>query len=138
MGGWVCLEALKLLPGIKKGFALSTWDIYDNVKFATSGNQIDRMIKEADNYFVLNKTSGKELFAPVLNDPSYYDLKQAGTALENKQIIMLDEHPLNKTVADAISKTNKSYFIYEVWPTDHPFTNKRVSLMKKVIAFLDR
>ena len=27
MGGWVCLKALQELPTIKKGFALSTWDI---------------------------------------------------------------------------------------------------------------
>jgi ketosteroid isomerase-like protein len=32
---------------------------------------------------------------------------------------------------------NTAYFDYEVWHTDHSFTNKRVSLIHSVIAFLD-
>jgi hypothetical protein len=51
---------------------------------------------------------------------------------------MLDEHPLNKEIADALKSSNKSYFDYEVWHTDHPFTNKRISLINKVLAFLDK
>ena len=55
---------------------------------------------------------------------SYYDLKNDGAALANKQIVMLDEHTGNQQLAEAIKKTNQSYFDYEVWQTDHPFTNK--------------
>jgi hypothetical protein len=58
--------------------------------------------------------------------------------LADKQIIMLDEHTRNKPIADAIKAVNTKYFDYEVWQTDHPFTNKRVSLMKKLLAFLDK
>src|SRR5258706_6827531 len=32
MGGWICLKALSQLPGVTKGFALSTWDIYSDYK----------------------------------------------------------------------------------------------------------
>src|SRR6185369_16172367 len=32
MGGWVCLKALQRLPTVKKGFALSTWNIYSSFK----------------------------------------------------------------------------------------------------------
>lgn len=32
MGGWVCLKSLEQLPQIKKGFALSTWNIYGDLK----------------------------------------------------------------------------------------------------------
>lgn len=51
---------------------------------------------------------------------------------------MLDENVKNKQLAEILKDTNKSYFDYEVWQTDHPFTNKRVSLINKVLAFLDK
>jgi hypothetical protein len=68
----------------------------------------------------------------------YYNLVNDGKVLANKQIIMLDEHHGNKSLADAIKNANHSYFDYEVWQTNHPFTNKRVSLMNKLLEFLDR
>jgi hypothetical protein len=68
----------------------------------------------------------------------YYNLVNDGKALADKQVIMLDEHHGNALVADAIRNVNHSWFDYEVWQTDHPFTNKRVSLMNKLLEFLDR
>jgi pimeloyl-ACP methyl ester carboxylesterase len=124
MGGFVCLKALQELPGVRKGFALSTWDILHHP---------DTEIR----YFVLN-ASVKEIFGPVLTDRAYFDLAANAPALAGKQILMLDEHNGNKTIAGAIRSANKSWFDYEVWPTDHPFTNKRVSLMHKLLEFLDR
>ncbi|WP_431211737.1 alpha/beta hydrolase family protein [Puia sp. P3] len=44
MGGWVCLKALQRLPGVKKGFALSTWDIYKD----------HAELGKGPGYFVLN------------------------------------------------------------------------------------
>jgi pimeloyl-ACP methyl ester carboxylesterase len=139
MGGWICLKALQQLPGIKKGFALSTWDIYGEFKNVKSKDDINAKVK-ADGSgpsFVLNK-SAVEIFSPVLDQPSYYDLANDVKALADKQIIMLDEHTRNKPIADAIKAVNTKYFDYEVWQTDHPFTNKRVSLMKKLLAVLDK
>ena len=100
MNGWVCLKALQELPGIKKGFALSTWDIHSDFK---------KVMTE------------KELMA-----------------LAKKQIVMLDEHSRNSALANALKSENNSYFEYEVWQTDHPFTNKRVALIKMVLSFLDK
>ena len=45
---------------------------------------------------------------------------------------------LFKGIADSLKLANKSYFKYEVWDTDHPFTNKRVSLMNELIPFLNK
>ena len=138
MGGFVCLKALQEIPEIQKGFALSTWDIFSNVADATKSNRLAGMEQEADNYFVLHKKSGKDLFAAVLNEPAYHDLRNAAAPLSNKEVVMLDEHHRNETLAKTIRKANHHYFDYEVWDTDHPFTNKRASLIKKVLAFLDR
>jgi len=124
MGGFVCLKALQQLPGVKKGFALSTWDIYSSPR-------------EGVKYFVLNATVD-EIFNPVQKDRAYFNLAADASALSGKQIIMLDEHTGNKQLADAIRSANTAWFNYEVWPTDHPFTNKRVSLMHKLLDFLDR
>ncbi|MDB4926422.1 hypothetical protein [Mucilaginibacter sp.] len=79
-----------------------------------------------------------EIYSPVLSDPDYFNLQKNAAFLANKQIVMLDETSLNKHVADVVKKNNKAFFDYEVWKTDHPFTNKRVSLMKKVLWFLDK
>jgi uncharacterized protein len=137
MGGWVCLKSLEQLPQIKKGFALSTWDIYSNFKTAKNKNEMLEIAKNGGEYFVLNSTL-EERFTPVINEPGYFNLINAIPKLANKQIIMLDEHTHNKEIATAIQKSNKAYFEYQVWQTDHPFTNKRVSLINKVVAFLDK
>ena len=139
MGGWVCLKALQELPGIKKGFALSTWDIHKDVKeFKTEGELYAKMKRKfGEGYFVLN-TPDKQIYAAVLKDPNYFILEKGSKALADKQIIMLDEHTRNKGLAAALKEDNKAWFNYEVWPTDHPFTNKRVALMKMVLSFLDK
>ena len=139
MGGWICLRSLQELPGIKKGFALSTWDIYSEMKDLKSEQDLYAKMdkKFGKGYFVLN-TPDKEIYSAVLKDPDYYKLEKGATALADKQIILLDEHSRNKQLAEALKTGHSAYFDYEVWPTDHPFTNKRVALMKMLLAFLDR
>jgi len=140
MGGWVCLKALQQLDEIKKGFVLSTWDIYGDYKKVLSEKEMLALANDPNTggkYFVLN-ASLKEIFGPVVQDGGYFNLAANASALGGKQIVMLDEHSRNKGLADAIRGANKSYFDYEVWQTDHPFTNKRVALMKRVLQFLDK
>jgi hypothetical protein len=86
---------------------------------------------------VLN-SQPEEIFAPVIVKPAYYDLANDAKSLSDKQIVMLDEHNENKPIADAIKGSNKAFFDYQVWKTDHGFTNKRVSLMNMVLSFLAR
>lgn len=139
MGAWVCLKALQLLPTIKKGFALSTWDIGNDFKDVLTEGEMLRLISDPNNgaeYFVLN-TSLKDLFIPVIRDQTYFNLINDGKSLADKQIVMIDEHDANKQLADKIRETNKAYFDYNVWQTDHPFTNKRVSLINRVLDFLE-
>src|SRR3569833_1526931 len=137
MGGFICLKALTYLPGVKKGFALSTWDIYAGSLYFKGADMPEKYAKASGQYFVLN-ASPTELFGPVAADTGYFYLHKSVDALSKKQIIMLDEHHNNKALADDIKAHNKAYFDYQVWQTDHPFTNKRVSLMKKVLRFLDK
>jgi len=140
MGGWVCLKALQQLPEVKKGVALSTWNIYDDYKKVLTEKELLLLANDPDRggrYFVLN-ASLKDIFSPVLKDPGYFNLANGAAALTGKQVIMLDEHDHNRLLADAIKSLNKSYFDYQVWQTDHPFTNKRVALIKMVLSFLDR
>jgi len=137
MGGWVCLKALAQSPGIKKGFALSTWDIYGYFKDVKNEQEMMERARQGGNYFVLN-TPLKELFEPVISHPASYKIQIDTTELAGKQIIMLDEHKGNSKLAATIGGSNHNYFDYEVWQTDHPFTNKRISLINKVLAFLDK
>jgi uncharacterized protein len=140
MGGWVCLKSLQQLPGIKKGFALSTWNIAGSLKDIKTEQQLVAMASKPEvlpHYFVLN-TPVKDIFLPVFANRAFYDLQNDGAELAGKQVEMLDEHTGNAPIATVLQKQNKAYFQYEVWPTDHSFTNKRVALMKKVLAFLDK
>lgn len=141
MGGWVCLKALQQLPSIKKGFALSTWDIASDFKNAKTKQQMlaiaTNEVIVGPHYFVLNPPVEK-IFQPVITMRSFYELRNDGKAIASKQIVMLDEHNGNKQIAEAFQKSNSNFFQYEVWQTDHSFTNKRVALMKKLLAFLDR
>lgn len=140
MGGWICLKALQELPGIKKAIALSTWDIYGDFKKVLTEKELLALANNPDaggRYFVLN-ASLRYIFDPVLKDRAYFNLSNGAKALANKQIIMIDEHTRNSEIAGALKAGNKAYFEYDIWATDHPFTNMRVALIKKVLAFLDK
>ena len=140
MGGWVCLKALQELPTIKKGFVLSTWDIAKDFKNVSNEKEMLSIANDpniAGKYFVLN-TSLKDLYTPVLQDKTYFNLLNDAKSLGDKQIIMIDEHEKNSQLAEKIKESNKSYFDYSVWQTDHSFTNKRASLINKVLAFIEK
>ena len=140
LGGWVVLKALKELPTIKKGFALSTWNIGNVYKNVITEKEMLRLAndpKTGGKYFVLN-TSLKDLYTPVLKDQTYFNLLNDTKSLADKQIIMIDEHEKNSQLADKMKESNKSYFDYSVWQTDHVFTNKRASLINKVLEFLEK
>jgi uncharacterized protein len=140
MGGWITLKAIQSIPQIKKAFALSTWDIYRDYKKVLNHNELMDLANNPEiggKYFVLN-ASLNEIFDPVLQDPGYFNLAIDGNALADKQIIMLDEHHRNKEIADSLKLANKAYFKYGVWDTDHPFSNKRISLMNELIRFLNK
>ncbi len=139
MGAWVCLKALTQLPGIKKGFALSTWDIYSDLK-KVPAEQLKTIVNDPKyglKTFVLN-TPVEDIFKPVIQNLSYYNIANDSSALAGKQIIMLDEHNRNAALAGTLKNNNHNYFDYKVWQTDHPFTNKRISLINKVLAFLEK
>ena len=140
MGGWISLKAIKAIPQIKKAFALSTWNIYGDYKKVMNQKELMDLANNPETggkYFVLN-ASLKEIFEPVLQQPGYFNLAMDGNALADKQIVMLDEHHRNQDIAEVLKRSNTSYFKYEVWETDHPFTNKRVSLMNELISFLNK
>lgn len=140
MGGWICLKSLKQLPQIKKGFALSTWDIAGDFKRVLNKKELLDLANNSEiagKYFVLN-ASLDEIFSPVIKEPIYFNLANDAQHLAGKQIIMIDEHSKNKSIADAIQKYNHTFFEYQVWQTDHSFTNKRVALINRVLSFLER
>jgi pimeloyl-ACP methyl ester carboxylesterase len=140
MGGLVGLKALQQLPQIKKAFVLSVWDAPNQTKRVLNEKEVQSLSDNPDTsskYFVLNATL-KEIFDPVFKEPSYFNLARDGKALAEKQIVMLDESDRNQHIAEALKSTNRSYFSYEVWVTDHSFTNKRVSLINKVLWFINK
>ena len=140
MGAWVCLKALQELPTIKKGFVLSTWDIGNDYKNVSNEKEMLSIANDPNTggkYFVLN-ASLKDLYKPVLQNKTYFNLLNDAKSLGDKQIIMIDEHEKNSQLAEKIKESNKLYFDYSIWQTDHSFTNKRASLINKVLAFIEK
>lgn len=138
LGGWVCLKALAEIPGIKKGFAISAANFYNQFK-NMSAAQLKAFAARPNNpyrYFVLN-TPLEEIYGAIIKNLQYYNLDN-DAALSEKQYIMIDENNKNKELAESLRKKNHNYFEYEVWKTDHGFTNKRISLINKVLSFLDK
>ncbi len=138
MGGWVTLKAVQQLPEIKKAFVLSTWDIPASFKgIQSEAALMARPLEEFKDVFVLN-TSYKNIITPIIVNPAYYDLAKDATQLAGKQIVVLDEHRKNEHIVNAIKKINPAAVEYLIWETDHSFTNKRASLIHKVLSFLDK
>jgi len=136
MGGWVCLKLLQQPHNLKKGIAISAMNM-PTVVSGSDGRSLSSREIAADKMFVLKIKSGKDLFAPLKTDSVYFDLSKDAKSFSGKQIIMLDENSKNKQLAEVIGSYD-SLLEYEIWQTDHPFTDKRVALMKKVLTFLDK
>jgi len=137
MGGWVGLKALQQLPNVKKGFMLSTWDIYGDFKDVKPEQNLDDLIKEWGLQTLVLNTPAKKLLKDAIENIDFYNLSNDGKLLADKNIVMLDEDKRNKGIALSIENENKSFFKYNVWNTDHSFTNKRISLANLVLNFLN-
>lgn len=137
MGGWVGLKALQQLTNVKKGFMLSTWDIYGDFKDVKPEQNLDDLIKEWELQTLVLNTPAKKLLKDAIENIDFYNLSNDGKSLADKNIVMLDEDKRNKGIALSIEKENKSSFKYNVWNTDHSFTNKRISLANLVLNFLN-
>ena len=141
LGGFICLKVLEQLPQIKKGFALSTANYYGNLNaFPDEKILLDYIEKNAvyfPNYISLNAAT-LDIFMAAYKNLAYFNLLTDVKALKGKQIIILDEDPKNKNLAEAIKASDLNFFDYQVWDTDHGFTNKRVSLANLVLSFLDK
>jgi hypothetical protein len=74
----------------------------------------------------------------VLANASAYQLTAIGPALGTRQLVFLDENRRNEAWIKRVGAANKASFRYEVWDTDHPFSNKRLALTKTVVAFLSK
>lgn len=136
MGGLVCLKVLQQLPNLKKGIAVSAMSV-PAILSGSDGRTLSSRAIDIEKLFVLNIKSGKDFYDPFITDSIYFDLAKDTKAFSNKQLVILDENSKNKLLAEAIRLQNPSLG-YEVWQTDHPFTNKRVALIKKVILLLDK
>jgi len=140
LGGFVCLKVLEQLPQIKKGFALSVATFYQVLKSVPdekTGIEIMNDTVNYPNYVALNSTFS-DIHLAAYRNIEYYNLAADAKYLKGKQFVMLDEHQQNKGLADTIKASGLEFFDYQVWDTDHSFTNKRISLINIVLSFLDK
>jgi len=137
MGGWVALKALAQQPGIKKAIILSPMNIYAVVAMSKTPSDTGFETYVA-GLFMLHNTSGHALLAAVQANTAAYELAAEAVPLSTKQLVFLDENRRNEQWIKVIGAANKASFRYEVWDTDHPFSNKRVALTKTVLEFLNK
>ena len=137
MGGWVALKALAQQPGIKKAIILSPMDIYAVAAMSKTPSDTGFETYVA-GLFMLHNTSGHALLAAVQANSAAYELAAEAVPLRTKQLVFLDENRRNEQWIKTIGAANKASFRYEVWDTDHPFSNKRIALTKAVLALLNK
>ena len=137
MGGWVALKALAQQPGIKKAIILSPMDIYAVAAMSKTPSDTGFETYVA-GLFMLHNTSGHALLAAVQANSAAYELTAEAVPLRTKQLVFLDENRRNEQWIKTIGAANKASFRYEVWDTDHPFSNKRIALTKAVLTFLNK
>lgn len=140
LGGYVCLKVLEQLPQIKKGFALSPADLYEYLKPIPDKKVLTARLKDTikyPNYIPIN-TTRLEIWSSVYKELSDYNLASDLKGLKDKQLIILNEDERNKNLANSIKASGLKFFDYQVWETDHSFTNKRASLINLVLSFLDK
>ena len=137
MGGWVALKALAQQPGIKKAIILSPMDIYAVAAMSKTPSDTGFETYVA-GLFMLHNTSGHALLAAVQANSAAYELTAEAGPLRTKQLVFLDENRRNEQWIKTIGAANKASFRYEVWDTDHPFSNKRIALTKAVLTFLNK
>ena len=137
MGGWVALKALAQQPGIKKAIILSPMDISAVVAMSKTPSDTGFETYVA-GLFMLHNTSGHALLAAVQANSAAYELAAEAVPLSTKQLVFLDENRRNEQWIKVIGAANKASFRYEIWDTDHPFSNKRIALTKAVLTFLNK
>lgn len=137
MGGWAALKALPRLPAIRKAILLSTGDMYGEANGPDPAHAAE-FEQYLNGLFMLHNTSGKAQLAAMRANPAAYELTGIGPALRDRQLVFLDENRRNEAWIKPIGAANKAGFRYEVWNTDHPFSNKRIALTKAVIEFLNK
>lgn len=138
MGGWVALKALAQQPSIKKAIILSPWNIYAAAAAMNKTPSDTGFETRVAGLFMLHNTSGHALLAAVQANSAAYELAAEAVPLRTKQLVFLDENRRNEQWIKTIGAANKTSFRYEVWDTDHPFSNKRIALTKTVLAFLNK
>lgn len=137
MGGWVALKALAQQPGIRKAIILSPMNIYAVVAMSKTPSDTGFETYVA-GLFMLHNTSGHALLAAVQANTAAYELAAEAVPLSTKQLVFLDENRRNEQWIKVIGAANKASFRYEIWDTDHPFSNKRIALTKTVLEFLNK
>ena len=137
MGGWVALKALAQQPGIKKAIILSPMNIYAVVAMSKTPSDTGFETYVA-GLFMLHNTSGHAMLAAVQANTAAYELAAEAVPLSTKQLVFLDENRRNEQWIKVIGAANKASFRYEIWDTDHPFSNKRIALTKTVLEFLNK
>ena len=137
MGGWVALKALAQQPGIKKAIILSPMNIYAVVAMSKTPSDTGFETYVA-GLFMLHNTSGHAMLAAVQANTAAYELAAEAVPLSTKQLVFLDENRRNEQWIKVIGAANKASFRYEIWDTDHPFSNKRIALTKTMLEFLNK
>jgi pimeloyl-ACP methyl ester carboxylesterase len=141
MGAWASLRAMEKLPQVKKVFALSTANFFVNLKTVSTEQQFVTLGKEHPEYFEsypMLTTKTFDILFTAWKHLNFFDLTAIPASYKGKQIIMLDEDQRNKELANSVKNSGPLFFDYQVWDTDHSFSNKRASLANKVIEFLEK
>lgn len=137
MGGWVGMKATANIKEVKKAFLVSTWNVGTFSEQIKNKLQLAIGAKLMAKSFTTINTPLNKVFEPLLENSAPYYLENDVQLLKNKKIVMIDEHHKNEKLAQKLMEQNNKNIEYEVWKTDHPFSNKRITLTNRLLKFLE-
>ncbi|HEY1024288.1 MAG TPA: alpha/beta fold hydrolase [Sphingobacteriaceae bacterium] len=79
------------------------------------------------------KTTPESFLKGILSDVQNYNIEQLVSGTK-KPILVIDEHKLNEYFKHY---NRRRHFDYEIWNTDHAFTDKRLALAARIERWLD-
>lgn len=141
MGGFMAADVAADDPAVIGLFLLDAWDISATGRQLDTSEGMARWNNEsAEDVLPLAGTSTKALGTEIAAKADRFDLKRRIAAYGNRPIAIYGatrgNGEANTAYRQAAIAAGNTHITGAIWPTDHPFSDKRVALAEALVAWL--
>ena len=134
LGGGLSLIAGMNDARVKRIVALSIFNPYQYATSDSAKADLKSLIEYIAPLSML-KCNADTFVNEMVLEKDNYNIEELLSKEKNKPILVIDEHQHNQYIKKYLLNKNIEY---EVWNTDHGFTNKRIALTKRIVKWLDK